>query len=231
MSFKYDLHVHTKESSACAHNTGKEMAQFYKSLGYDGICITDHFLNGNTTVPKDLSWAKQIEMFSKGYRNAKQEGEKIGLRVFFGWEYSYRGTDLLTYGLDKKWLLNHPDLLDYSINEYCELIREEGGFIAQAHPFREADYIDMIRLLPRGVNAVEIINASMTDFVNQRAAEYADNYELLKQAGSDAHAVDHKQYSGIKTTQAVNSLDKLLELIKQEKIEVFLQQFNSEEVD
>ena len=44
----YDTHVHTSEASACAKNTGAEMARAAKAAGYTGIIITDHAWNGNT---------------------------------------------------------------------------------------------------------------------------------------------------------------------------------------
>ena len=53
------------------------------------------------------------------------------------------------------------------VNSYCDFVRAEGGFIVQAHPFRESNYIDMIRLLPRKVDAVEVNNACITDFENK----------------------------------------------------------------
>ena len=52
--YKYDLHVHTKEGSACARNTGAEMAEMYAREGYSGFFVTDHFYTGNTAVPRDL---------------------------------------------------------------------------------------------------------------------------------------------------------------------------------
>jgi predicted metal-dependent phosphoesterase TrpH len=188
MGHLYEMHSHTSEVSKCSRITGADLAEFYKNLGFCGLFITDHFINGNTSVSKELSWEDSISLFCKGYENAYEKGLQIGIDVFFGWEYSFRGTDLLTYGLSKNWLLEHPEIIGLGINDYCDLVHESGGFIIHAHPFREAFYIDMIRLLPRKVDAVEVINASMTDFVNGRACEYAKNYGLLKAAGSDNHS-------------------------------------------
>ena len=52
------------------------------------------------------------------------------------------------------------------------IVRENGGYIVHAHPFREkanAYSIDMIRLMPRDVDAVETYNAHSTDFQNSMA--------------------------------------------------------------
>lgn len=219
--YKYETHAHTAEVSRCATIPAKELVRFYKSMGYAGICITDHFLNGNTTVPRALPWEERVQLYCTGYEKACAEGEKVGLDVFFGWEYSFQGSDFLTYGLDREWLLKHPYLLDLSVNEYCDLARSEGGFIVHAHPFREDHYIDMIRLLPRKVDAVEVINACRKDFENRLADEYADNYHLLKTAGSDNHWGKMPGYSGIQLTRRFEDVDDMIHAIKNKETEIF----------
>ena len=48
MKYRYETHMHTAEGSRCARAAAEEQVRFYKDRGYDGICITDHFLGGNT---------------------------------------------------------------------------------------------------------------------------------------------------------------------------------------
>ena len=108
--YKYETHLHTKHGSACATISGKGQALEYKHAGYTGIIITEHFFRGNTCIPKDLTWEERINLFCRGYEEAKYYGDKIGLQVFFGWEETYDGQDFLVYGLDKEWLLNHPEV-------------------------------------------------------------------------------------------------------------------------
>ena len=110
MGFRYETHLHTCEGSACASASGAEMARAYKELGYTGIFVTDHFFNGNTAVPLCLPWRERIERFCLGYEHAREEGEKIGLDVFFGFEYGVRGADFLVYNLDREWLIRHKDI-------------------------------------------------------------------------------------------------------------------------
>lgn len=188
--YLYETHAHTSEVSACASATGISQARTYKDLGYAGITITDHFYNGNTTVPKNLPWKEWINRFTRGYENAKKEGDKIGLDVFFGWEESFEGNDFLVYGLDKQWLLEHPQILYWSIEEHYEHIKADGGFFVHAHPFREADYIKKIRLFPRYVEAVEVINSSHRNLnFDKKASSYANNHNLPVVAGSDSHHI------------------------------------------
>ncbi len=219
--YRYETHAHTAEVSKCASIPAEELVRFYKSMGYGGLFITDHFLNGNTTVPGNLPWKKRVELFCAGYEKAYAEGKKIGMNVFFGWEYSYMGSDFLTYGLDREWLLKHPYLLELDVGEYCDLARRDGGFIVHAHPFREDHYIAMIRLLPRKVDAVEVNNACRKEFENRLADEYADNYQLLKTAGSDNHWGKMRTYSGIQLPRPLKDVDDMIHAIKSGEAEIF----------
>ena len=157
---KYETHMHTSESSACARSTGREMAQAAKEAGYTGIIITDHNWYGNSCISAGLPWEEWIEQFCTGYEHAKDKGEEIGLDVFFGYESCYQGTEFLIYGVDKMWLKLHPEIKDASIKEQHELIRKAEGMVIHAHPYREEWYIPKIRLFPEDVDGVEGINAT-----------------------------------------------------------------------
>ncbi len=186
--YKYDTHLHTQEASACATVTGKEQARIYKELGYSGIIVTDHFFGGNTAVKRNLPWKDRIDQFVTGYENAKEEGDKIGLSVFFGLEESFNGTDFLVYGLDKQFLYHNTDMSSWSVKDYYERVKEAGGFFVHAHPFREAFYINEVRLFPEYEDAIEVVNVSHTDErFNKKAMEYATIHAKPFIEGSDAH--------------------------------------------
>lgn len=196
--FLYETHMHTSEGSACGNSTGAQMARAYKEAGYTGIIITDHFFYGNTAVDRDLPWDEWVEKFCLGYEHAKEEGDKIGLQVFFGWEAGYYGPEFLIYGLDKKWLLEHPEIKDATVKQQLKLVHDGGGIVIQAHPYREAPYIKGIELYPDDVDGVEGVNASHTSFgkkerhpeYNERALAYAKEHDFPLTAGSDQHSVD-----------------------------------------
>lgn len=191
MEYRYETHMHTKEGSACSTSTGAEMARAHKEAGYTGIFITDHFFNGNTAVPRDLPWAERVALFCSGYENAKAEGDKIGLQVFFGFEYAYEGAEFLVYNLDKQWLLEHENVDLLPPRQAIALMHEGGAFVVQAHPFRERGYIDHFQLFPRDVDAVEAFNAAHLgkdgEEMNSRAFTYAEMFDLPVTSGSDSH--------------------------------------------
>lgn len=189
MSYRYEPHMHTSEGSACAASDGASMVRAHKEAGYSGVFVTDHFFNGNTSVPRDLPWKEKVELFCKGYENAKAEGDKIGVQVFFGFEYCVEAADFLVYNLDKEWLLAHEDIDKWEPRKAFKAIREDGGFIIHAHPFRERDYINHIHLFPRDVDGVEALNAGNggDGLMDERARIYAMMYELPITSGSDSH--------------------------------------------
>jgi predicted metal-dependent phosphoesterase TrpH len=216
MGYKYETHMHTSEGSACAYSTAEEMVRAHKELGYTGVFVTDHFFNGNTAVDRRLPWNEKVEAFCKGYENAKAEGDRIGLQVFFGFEYGVNAADFLVYNLDKEWLLNHPDIDKYDTRKAFRLMREEGAFIVHAHPFRERDYIPNIQLFPRDVDAVESFNGAQKDepLVNERGKLYAMMYDLPQTAGSDSHVANKLFKSGVETEVKIEKPLDYFEMIK-----------------
>lgn len=191
MTYRYETHLHTCQGSACASATGEQMAIAHKQAGYTGIFITDHFFNGNSAVPRELPWQERVERFCAGYEQAKQTGDKIGLQVFFGLEYNYHGAEFLIYNLDKQWLLEHPDIDKMHTRSALALMRQDGAFVIQAHPFRERGYIDHFQLFPRDIDGVEAVNAAHVGEegrkMNERAFQYAAMFDLPVTSGSDSH--------------------------------------------
>lgn len=215
--------MHTKEGSACSSSTGAEMARAHKEAGYTGIFVTDHFLNGNTTVPADLPWAQRIELFCKGYENAKAEGDRIGLQVFFGFEYGVDTADFLVYNLNKEWLLAHEDIDKWNARKAFAAMRQDGGFVIQAHPFRERDYIDHIHLYPRDVDGVEAVNAAhcaIDESMNDRAFIYARMYDLPVTAGSDSHHADLLYGGGVETPVLIKEPGDYLRMLLQGELKL-----------
>jgi hypothetical protein len=212
--YKYETHCHTSETSRCSIINGASLVGYYHALGYSGVCITDHFFNGNTTVPHNIGWEERVTLFTAGYKNAAAEGAVLGVDVFFGWEYTYQGADFLTYGLTEAWLLSHPDLLSWSLNDYLDRAHADGAFIAHAHPFREAGYIPMIHLNPRHEDAVETDNASMPDETNDRAKWYADSFGLPHFAGSDMHSDNLLRLCGISSGVRFRGVSELVQAFK-----------------
>ncbi len=186
--YRYETHLHTCEASACGILPGAEYVKLYKDMGYTGIIVTDHFFNGNCAIPKDLPWEERVNLFCLGYEHAKEEGDKQGFQVLFGWEDNFQNDEYLVYGLDKKWLLNHPDMLSWTHQEHIEKIHAGGGLVVQAHPFRERAYISNINLHPFHADAVEVSNMGNPAHQDVLAYYYSKKFNLPITSGSDIHS-------------------------------------------
>jgi histidinol phosphatase-like PHP family hydrolase len=191
LKYLYETHLHTSPASACADSSGVDYVQAYIDQGYTGIFVTDHFFNGNTALPRNLPWPEWVRRFCQGYEEAKNRGDKLGLDVFFGWEETFDpGDDYLIFGLDREWLLEHPEVRHWTRGEQYRAVKAAGGCVVQAHPFRERDYIKKIVLSAGCVDAVEIANSSNhLESFDALAMRYAQRLGLPATAGSDAHDV------------------------------------------
>ena len=65
--FKYETHLHTFPVSKCAKASVEESLLFYKELGYDGVFITNHFIDGNINISPLETYQKRINFY---FRNA-----------------------------------------------------------------------------------------------------------------------------------------------------------------
>ena len=220
--YKYETHLHTLPVSKCSKANVYESIDFYKHIGYDGIFITNHFLDGNINIVSTTSYEERIKFFFSDYEEGVKYGKSIGLKVFSGAELTYNGTDFLVYGLNKEWYLKNPQIMNMKKSEELEYLMESGALVIQAHPYREEPYIDHIQLFPRCVHGVEVINSSRNDFENNMAKIYAKNYGLLEFAGSDNHrASEHKMLAGMCSKTPILDEKDFVERVKDGKMSVF----------
>lgn len=230
----YETHCHTSPVSRCGKASVEDTVNFYKHYGYDGIFLTNHFLDGNFNMEaRALSYEDQIEFYFSDYEEALRIGEAIGLKVFPGVELSYKGTDFLIYGLDKDWYKAHPEILDMRKTEELPFLMEAGALVIQAHPYREANYIDHIRLFPRSVHGVEVINSNQAWASNEMAAIYARQYDFLITAGSDNHwgsnafnRLREKEFrpelAGMCSDKEINSVQDFISGVRSGSMSLFL---------
>ena len=221
--YKYEMHLHTAPVSACARKTVRENLVFYKELGYDGVFITNHFLDGNLGIDRSLPYEEKLRFYLSDYEEGLRIGREIGLKVFFGIENNFEGTHFLIYGLEPKWYLEHPEILDMKMSDQLAYFIEHGALVIHAHPFRSADrWIDHIRLFPKVTHGVEVINACRDEFTNKMAAVYAENYGFLTIGGSDNHiGSDNPSLAGIETETPLVTEQDLRPILESGRCRVF----------
>lgn len=216
--FYYELHAHTNAASLCSHVEPEEYVDYYLGRGYSGLVITDHFYHGNTCIDRRLPWDEFIDRFCDGYYRARREGEKKGLVVLFGFEQKFcDGTDeYLVLGISPEWLKNHPEIRDMAREPFFKLMRESGGYVIQAHPYRERYYISDIRLARDLVDAVEVLNVGHEDLFSRRAYEYAKNLGMPMVGGSDIHVLRTRaDTSGVGLQKKVETIEELIEELRE----------------
>jgi len=223
VAYLYETHLHTTGASACAVSGGADYIAGYIDKGYSGIIVTDHFYNGNCSLSRKLPWKEWVNTFCRGYEEAKEEGEKRGLDVFFGWEETFdKCDDYLVYGLDKAWLLEHPEVRTWTRGEQYSAVRADGGCVVQAHPFRQRYYISRIVLSAGCVDGIEIANGGHEDALfDVLAYRYAKKSGKPMTAGTDIHdasCVYSGEIYGVYLDNKLNDVSDYVKVILENKI-------------
>ncbi len=213
MPFLYETHMHTCQGSACGRATGKEQARVYKEAGFTGIIITDHFFGGNTAVNRELPWEERIDLFWRGYEEAKEEGDRISLDVFFGLEQNIHFDEYLIYGLTKEYMKAHPEMEHWNRHQLVEEVHRAGGCLIQAHPFRMRNYMDRVRLGLRYCDGIEVANAGNDQMDDARARLYAEEFGLLTTAGSDNHCGANWPLYGVELEKKLTCIGDFVKVI------------------
>lgn len=196
--YKVETHLHTVHVSQCGKMKAAEIAEAYKEAGYSVIVVTDHY--NRTTFDylgvDPAGSADRVGAFLDGYRRLKEEGAKLGLRVFKGAELRFDESenDYLLYGWRDDLLAEPDKIFRMGIAAFSPIARAEGALLIQAHPYRRgctpaiACYLD----------GVEVVNTNPRhESYNARAREYADQFGLIATSGSDSHRPEDVGRGGI----------------------------------
>ena len=217
--YKYEMHCHDKLCSRCAKSTPEEIVAAYYRAGYSGLTFTNHFLRGNTAVDKSLPWDEKMKHYYEAYLRGKNSIDDREFHVFFGLEHNYgNGKEVLTYGITLEFLLDNPNIDQLPLSEYTALVRSSGGWVAQAHPFRQAEYINR-EVLPEAENldGIEVYNFCNTEEENDEAYRFAKEKGLYMISGGDVHmdnhigigqagmAFDHELHTGAELIRALKN--------------------------
>ncbi len=227
MKFKYETHVHTKEGSRCGKDSAREIVRAYAKAGYAGLVITNHFIHGNTAVPKELDWSTRMQMYYNAYLEAKAEGEKLDFDVLFGFEHHYgNGKEILVYGVDFEFLQFHPELETADIDTFARLMHEAGGFLVHAHPYRQRASI------PNGYSpridvcdGVEVYNTHDVWGRNQMALDDAIYQRKYCFSGGDTHYKEDERIgnAGLVFNKRIRTTKEFVDTIRENEYGVLIE--------
>lgn len=210
--YRYELHLHTEESSKCGHVPAADQIRTYHALGYQGVCVTDHLHNtqiAHYDVPDD--WNVIIDRYLKGYRAAKATGEALGMDIIFGVELRFpeNDSDYLIYGIDPQWLFDHPWITKMDHQSFFDRFKDE-VLIIHAHPYRYCDEV-----FYTCVHGIEVVNCNPRhDSRNELALKLCrENPHLYRTVGSDAHQIGDEGRAAILTEERIHDSYELKDVI------------------
>ena len=215
MLYRYETHCHASACSACAHSAPQELVRAYKSAGYAGLVLTDHFVLGNTSVSRSLPWATQMECYYRAYLDAKAEGDKQDFDVIFGIEHAHGGgQEVLCYGIDLDFLISNPDIPQLEIQAFSQRVHEYGGILIHAHPYRWAG--PELQLPMDHLDGIEVFNAGNPPDKNLLARQLADHTGVIQTSGSDLHHIDEPKLgtAGINLPYRVHTMKDMVQALK-----------------
>jgi len=185
--YKLELHAHTWPVSPCSEMKPAEVVQRYQALGAHGIVITNHAIEGLSDLT-EKEWAR---WYLQDYREAKAEGEKLGIQVYLGMEIRFPGNcnDYLVYGIDEAFVEQAWDFLHTDLHTFYQACAAPDRVIVQAHPCRNG--IELAD--PADLDGVEVYNQHPGH--NSRvamAAAYQATVGGIVTGGTDFHHRGHE---------------------------------------
>lgn len=214
---KFELHVHTSECDRSAALGGAEIVRRYSRAGYSGMVVTDHYINifEDRWFPDEvrgINHEQYINRWLKGFRAAREEGERLGFTVLPGAEVRLDGqiNDYLLYGLDEEFFFQAPRLHRCKTLEELISLLPPDVCVVQAHPFRD----NMTVADPSPLFGLEGFNGGNSQFRNDLAKIYAEHYGKALTSGSDYHG--HRRFAsgGILTEEDIRTPADLVRVLR-----------------
>ena len=78
--YLYETHLHTCPVSKCGKASVRENLEFYKSMGYAGVFVTNHFIDGNINCDPSHPYEERINFYCSDYEEALKIGKELGGR-------------------------------------------------------------------------------------------------------------------------------------------------------
>ncbi len=211
-----ELHFHTQETSRCGKVPAAEGIRAFRDYGYECVVVTDHlydtsyedYYNGK------LSYDEMTDLWLSGYRAAKAEGDRIGVKVFLGCEINFDNgvgnNDYLVYGLTEEMFYKYREMWTWNESAFKEFADKHGLFVAQAHPFRgwcvpcPAEYL----------HGVEVFNSHPRhEEKNHLAMEMWLSNNLIPICGSDYHDPDAVTGCGMDFSREAESIQDIVDML------------------
>ena len=197
-----DLHAHSSGISHCCRIPYDAVIRTAQEVGLSGILLSNHY---QKSYVRDGDYAAFARRYTQEFRLAKDFGDSVGMRVFFGAEVTmekYNGAHLLLYGITEEFIEENPTLFDWTMEEMYTAVKAVGGTLVQAHPYRKVknllptQYLDGVE-----VNCHPLYGKS--DFADM--VEIATENGLILTSGGDYHADTYRPKCGVYLPDSLQS--------------------------
>ena len=220
MSFKFELHCHTAETSYCASCKAEDSVAMLKSGGYDGVAITNHYYGDwFATRKEEKTWEEKINAWLTSYRLAKETGDKIGLSVILGAEFGFDyfpANHFLCYGMDEEFFFEYPELYKYTPEDFFKLANKKGFFFCQAHPQRAQKPEN-----PKFLHGMEFYNTHGNNR-DEITYETIKQNNLVGTVGSDFHHKNQFGKTAVLLSELATDSKELAKLLHKNKIDGYI---------
>lgn len=113
--YKYEMHMHSSEGSACGKDPIADIIRAYHAAGYSGGVLTDHFIFGNTAIPRGLPWRERMQGYYNVYLKGKPVADELDFDLIFGIEHQYGNwKEVLVYNVSVDFLKDNDDIPELS---------------------------------------------------------------------------------------------------------------------
>lgn len=205
-----DLHAHTSGISKCCRMSAEGVVEEAAKNGIDGIAVTNHYQKSYIDGRDDKTFAQK---YIDEMHFVEEVGRKAGVKVFGGIELSpemYPNVHILIYGVSDEFIVNNSAMFEYTQRELYEKVKNVGGTVVQAHPFRNGTSVTDTRYLDGiEINCHPIYKKSFSEEIMKIAYEN----DLAVTCGGDFHADMYRPKCGIYLPETVRNSREMGEYI------------------
>ncbi|MBQ6946903.1 MAG: hypothetical protein IJN42_02555 [Clostridia bacterium] len=206
-----DLHLHSSAISRCCKISLEDGLTLAKAMGMDGVALTNHYVKNYVADENYLAFARQ---YMDECEKAITLGKAQKMPVFWGIELTPEynpKVHLLIYGVGEDFLLRYPTLFDWDLPTVYQRVKEAGGILVQAHPFRYGEHLQDLRFL----DGVEVnCHPGYADTYLERVYRIADENGLILTCGGDFHKDTYRPVCGMYLPEEISDSKALAEYLK-----------------
>ncbi len=220
---KIDMHVHCLPVSLCARVNYNEVPLLFKNGGINAFVLVNHCYPKHTNKLGE-TFEQQAQEYLNTFLKCKEEGEKQGVKVFFGVELKLineTGTpEFLLYGISEETFLTTYPLYNLSQKELFSFCNKHNILMVQAHPFREEQSYAPAN--PNYMHGIEVYNPHpYFDARFEQGINLAKENNLLKTAGSDFHYEDQVGNAGMIIPDNITDQFMLRDYLRQKECIIY----------